>query len=151
MYVGSLLFEHELHEFMKPNRQELPITKDWRDVIGAEGFYMVSNDGRMMSLERTQVRTMPDGTKRRIGVRRKLLSLRPNKDGYMRVHLCLNGKKVHETVHTIVARAWVDGYKPGLEVNHKDGNKANNRANNLEWVTTKENIQHYYKVLRPNR
>lgn len=53
-----------------------------------------------------------------------------------------NGKRVGLAVHTAVARAFCDGYDPNLQVNHKDGNKANNAANNLEWVTPFENTHH---------
>jgi len=45
-------------------------------------------------------------------------------------------------LHRVVARAFVEGYKEELVVNHLDGNKANNRADNLEWCTQKENEAH---------
>lgn len=45
-------------------------------------------------------------------------------------------------IHRAVAQAFVSGYMPGLEVNHKDGNALNNNASNLEWVTRKRNIEH---------
>ena len=51
-------------------------------------------------------------------------------------------------VHRLVAKAFLpDTYKPGLTVNHKDGNRFNNRVENLEWVTQAENEQHSYRVL----
>ena len=136
---------------MKPNRQKIPITKDWKDIEGWEGYYMVSNKGQIMSLERTQLRTMPDGTKRRMGVRRKILAQKKAAKGYKRVQLTRYGRHEYFTVHGLVAKAWVPGYQPGLEVNHKNGIKSDNRAENLEWVTSKQNIDHYYQVLKPMR
>ena len=50
------------------------------------------------------------------------------------------------TIHKLVAENFIN--KPILEVNHKDGNKENNSINNLEWVTTKENIIHRFRVLK---
>ena len=51
-----------------------------------------------------------------------------------------DGNRKRELVHRLVAKAFVGGYKPGLQVNHKDGNRKNNNPYNLEWVTAKENI-----------
>lgn len=58
-----------------------------------------------------------------------------NPDGY----LCSGGGV---PVHLYVAHGWVDGYKEGLEVNHKDFDRHNNNASNLEWVTHQENINY---------
>ena len=70
-----------------------------------------------------------------------------NPHGYKIVNLIINGKRVGKQVHTLVARAFCDGYKEGLCVNHKDGNKLNNKAENLEWVSIAENNRHSREVL----
>ena len=79
--------------------------------------------------------------------------LKPSKNhsGYLIVNLLVHNKRIGVAVHTLVARAFCDNYKKGLTVNHKDGNKENNNANNLEWVTPYENTQHAIKVLNKNK
>lgn len=65
--------------------------------------------------------------------------------GYMTVRLRRHSgddEKPCQNVHRLVAEAFVPGYSPDLHVNHKDGNKLNNNAENLEWCTRKENVQH---------
>lgn len=74
-----------------------------------------------------------------------------NHRGYQIVNLMIDGKRKGVAVHTLVARAFCDGYKPELTVNHKDGNKTNNKASNLEWITLYENTQHAINVLGKNR
>lgn len=68
----------------------------------------------------------------------------PNNSGYLTVSL---GKRLPgQFVHSIVAEAFVPGYKPGLDVDHIDGNKKNNRADNLKWRTRSENIKRAYEM-----
>jgi hypothetical protein len=76
-------------------------------------------------------------------------------------HICFEGKFVRQSkslyrqvrlrhtnfkVHRLVAKAFCTGYKKGHVVNHKDGNKWNNRADNLEYCTSVENIQHAHRI-----
>lgn len=88
-------------------------------------LYQVSNKGR--------VRRLKDGL---------VITPRCNADGYLSVHVWINNLHTRRLVHCLVARTFVSGYEPGLEVNHKDGRKENNKPKNLEWVTHYENIQH---------
>lgn len=67
--------------------------------------------------------------------------------GYSRVHLCDSGKSKTELVHRLVAKSFVPNPMGKPEVNHKDGNKQNNSAENLEWVTGAENKKHCREVL----
>ena len=78
----------------------------------------------------------------------RLINGKSDKDGYREYHLRdKNGKSVYVRGHRLVAMAWI--YNPdSLEVvNHKDGNKANNEASNLEWCTVQYNTQHAYDNL----
>ena len=72
------------------------------------------------------------------------LVLRPRKrkDGYLQVALFYKGQRKECFVHKLVATAFVEGWREGLEVNHKNGVKTDNRAENLEWVTSSQNHQH---------
>ena len=70
-----------------------------------------------------------------------------NHSGYVIVTLMIKGKRISISEHTLVARAFCKGYKEGLQVNHINGIKTDNRACNLEWVTAKENMQHSVNVL----
>lgn len=69
-------------------------------------------------------------------------------DGYLKTTLIIaaNGHKVYKrkTVHRLVAEAFLGGKHPDLQVNHKNGHKGDNRINNLEWVTSSENVKHAY-------
>lgn len=73
-----------------------------------------------------------------------------NHNGYSIINIRINGKTKGVAVHTMVARAFCSGYKTGLTVNHKDGNKLNNSATNLEWITSYENTRHAIEVLGKN-
>ena len=114
----------------------------WKDIEGYAGMYQVSNFGRVKSVERkvynpgvlggSNYRTVPS-------VIRK-----PNiMHGYHCVALIVNKHTKVYRIHRLVADAFI-GQQPTPEhqVNHIDGNKANNRADNLEWVTPKENTDH---------
>lgn len=98
---------------------------EWRDIPGYEGFYMASDQGDIRGVKRGQVKTT-----------------RPNISGYLCVQLYRDCKQKGIAVHRAVALAFVPGYEPGLEVNHIDGNRLNNAASNLEWVTSLENAEH---------
>ena len=86
-----------------------------------------------------------------IGKHGKILKPCNNHSGYPLVNLTINGKSVTIAVHTAVARAFCEGYEPGKEVNHKDGNRENNDYTNLEWITRLENIRHSINVLGKNQ
>jgi hypothetical protein len=101
--------------------------EEWRDVEGWEGKYQVSNFGRVRNLD-------------------QLLSQFYNNGRYLAVYLSLRGKKKIEYVHRLVAKAFVDGYAAVLTVNHKDGNRINNRDSNLEWVSVQRNIEHAFET-----
>jgi hypothetical protein len=78
---------------------------------------------------------------------KRLVSQRLDKDGYKRVMLVKNKKPHFVPVHRLVGKAFVKNCKPGLVVNHKDGNKINNIANNLEWITPADNERHARRAL----
>ena len=65
--------------------------------------------------------------------------------GWLRCHIWYNDKRITTGVHRVIAYAWLGVSE--LTVNHKDGNKANNFVENLEWCTVKENNLHRYNVL----
>ena len=69
----------------------------------------------------------------------KTLKAHKDKYGYPTVTLCKEGKRTQRTIHSLVADAFVTGKKEGLQIDHINGIKTDNRAVNLEWVTPKEN------------
>lgn len=77
----------------------------------------------------------------------KKLKTKTNKFGYVSVCLYKNSKKHFCSIHRLVANAFLSNPDNKPQVNHKNGNKADNRVENLEWTTSSENIQHKYSVL----
>lgn len=93
-----------------------------RHIPGYEGLYLATKSGRIFSL-RTQSFIKPHLHK-----------------GYLRVSLYDRlGRRKNYDVHRLVAMAWVPNPAGLPVVHHKDGNKLNNRADNLEWATVREN------------
>lgn len=114
--------------------------EEWRPVSFAPHIE-VSNHGRVRSLDR--VIPYADGRDRpMVGRIRKPATT--SVSGYLNVVIA---GKMHY-VHRLVAAAFVQGYQDGLIVNHKDGDRKHNHAENLEWVTHRENNIHARDVLR---
>lgn len=102
--------------------------EEWKDVIGYEEFFMVSNYGKVWS-KRTN----------------KQLRTTSTENGYEVFVSRFNGRKSKSIlfrVHRLVAIAFVENKHNKPYVNHIDGNKKNNYYKNLEWCTTRENIIH---------
>lgn len=110
----------------------------WKDIVGYEGLYKVSNLGYVKSINRT--------TSHNRILKGKLLKMIVDKDNYFEVSLCKNNKKKNYRVHRLVAETFISNPDNLPQVNHIDGNKQNNNVCNLEWVTCKQNIQHSFKM-----
>jgi len=102
----------------------------WKPIAGFETLYEVSNTGRVRPIKRPNLILAPRFTKR----------------GYVRAALSKNSKQTALLVHRLVATAFIGAPpSPTHQINHIDGNKSNNRADNLEWVTAQENALHAYE------
>jgi hypothetical protein len=116
------------------------VTEMWKDIIGYEGLYMVSNFGRVKSLERIVNR---NGAKNNVTFKSIILSYKINKMGYLSVGLSnsLGGRNAFR-VNRLVASHFISNHNNKKEVNHKDCKKTNNFYLNLEWATREENMNH---------
>ena len=101
--------------------------EEWRDVVGYEGKYKVSNFGRVKSLNYRH--TGKEG----------IMKSTPDKDEYERIGLYKNGKREMFGVHRLVAEAFIPNPDNLPQVNHKDENPSNNHVDNLEWCTCEYN------------
>lgn len=127
---------------MKPKQKE-----EWRDIGGYEGYYQVSNYGRVKSLERL----VHCKNRAPYRIKERYIKTNPRAIGnYCNLGLNKGGIKTNKYLHRLVAEAFI--LKPSdtlkLEVNHIDGDKLNNTIDNLEWVTAKHNNNHARDTLR---
>lgn len=111
-----------------------------KPVYGYDEHYVVSDTGTVYGRDRLV--ELPGGGVR--VVKGLELAQKKNKEGYRTVVLCLNGENRTCYVHRLVAQSYIDNPDNLPYVNHKDGNPANNRVDNLEWVTHSQNVRHGY-------
>lgn len=112
------------------------MTEQWRPVVGWEGLYEVSDQGRVRSVDR--VITRRNGL--RHTHRGQILKACPIKSGHLVVRLMNAGFGSTRTVHRLVLEAFIGPCQIGHEGCHIDGNHKNNRVNNLYWGTRSENL-----------
>ena len=101
------------------------IMEIWKDVVGYEGLYQVSNMGRVKSLNYG---------------RERILKASDNGSGYLYVALCKKGKYKNFLVHRLVAMVFISNPENKPCIDHIDTNKRNNKVENLRWVTHEENM-----------
>lgn len=106
----------------------------WKDILGFEGMYQISNKGNVKSLERTTTHN------RRLS--EKLLKTRQDKNGYYIVTIYKNKRRYDFKVHRLVALMFIPNPKNLPLVNHKDENPANNNVDNLEWCSYSYNVNY---------
>jgi len=101
----------------------------WKDVVGFEGLYKVSDKGEVYGVKRD-----------------KVLKPKINKNGYKELGLYIKGKAHFKYIHRLVAEAFLENKDNLREVNHIDSNKKNNSLENLEWCSSSQNSVHYHQT-----
>lgn len=109
--------------------------ENWKDIVGYEGLYRVSSLGRVMTLNY-----------RHTGVER-ILKQQTDKGGYKCVTLTYGGRKSYK-VHRLVAEAFIPNPENKPQVNHINEDKSDNRVENLNWMTNRENSNWGTKSVR---
>ncbi len=105
----------------------------WKSIEGYEGMYEISNLGRIKSFKADK----QNG---------KILKLKNSTSGYSKCALFKDNHPTTFTIHKLVAQAFIPNTDNKSQINHIDGNKENNRVDNLEWCTPKENMKHASKT-----
>jgi NUMOD4 motif/HNH endonuclease len=110
--------------------EQLELFEQWLPVVGSEGFYEVSNFGRVRSVARK-------------GCKGRILIFGKNRDGYLMLPLRIhsNHKYRSRTIHCLVAEAFLGSCPPGKEIDHIDGDKTHNSVFNLRYVKHSENAK----------
>lgn len=124
------------NQFIPP--PDLP-GEEWRPIVGFESLYAVSNCGR--------VRLLVDRANYTKGyILRGVWDFRNGVKRYRRVYLTKRGKQRSFSVHCLVMAAFKGPPPKGEQVNHIDGDKGNNRYENLEYCTASENVRHAFRT-----
>lgn len=113
----------------------------WIPCKGFESQYEVSNLGRVR--RKKTITIYKNGVVAKFS--QTILKPQVNHKGYYKVYLSIKSKKYTRYLHRLIAQSFIDNPENKLTVNHKDCDKKNNRINNLEWLTNKENMQHAFK------
>ena len=111
------------------------MSEEWRDVVGYEGLYQVSSEGRVKSLERN----IPHWRGGERIQKERILKPGIDRDGYLKLNLYAGGKQKNLKVHRLVCQAFHENPDNKPQVNHINEIKTDNRASNLEWATAREN------------
>lgn len=114
----------------------------WKPIIGYEGLYEVSSLARIRTVERIFIKI--NGQK--IVIKERILKQGLNTAGYLSVGIYRNTKSTSTRVHRIFATAFIPNPQSKPNINHINGVKTDNRIENLEWCTQKENIQHAFRT-----
>lgn len=118
----------------------------WKNIKGYENKYAVSSTGRVKSLPRTTYITYKNGVVQSRDLQGGIMNLAigkiRGKKAYYVVALWKDGKKKHFRIHRLVALHFVENPNNYSMVNHKDENKLNNKVENLEWCSPKQNCRH---------
>ena len=110
--------------------------EQWKDIPNYEGFYQISNNGKVRSLDRYVKRKGHGVVFLNGGIRPS----NKNKNGYLQIGLSKNGETKRFYIHRLVAQLFLENPLNLNEVNHLDHNKENNCVENLEWTTHKDNL-----------
>ena len=131
---GDILNNNVDNLYWGDTLEEIPSLKGevWKDVVGYEGLYKVSNKGRVISLARFSFNRM---------IRGRVLRPGSNQHGYEIVSLAKDGKNRGFLVHRLVAMAFIPNPLNKPSVDHIDTNKRNNCVDNLRWCTNEENMK----------
>lgn len=116
----------------------------WKDLVGYEESYQISNLGNLKSKDK-MVKSSNNSMACKKG---QLIKTITRKHGYVEVCLCNKNKKKTFRVHRLVAISFIPNSENKKQVNHINGIKTDNRLENLEWCTSKENINHAFDVLK---
>lgn len=108
----------------------------WKDIQGYDGYYQLSNSGRVKSLSREILK------KRGCFKTKSKILKQCVVNGYCYASISFNRKKMTYTVHRLVANHFIYNKHNKPQVNHIDANKLNNIFKNLEWVSARENECH---------
>lgn len=115
----------------------------WKHIAGYEGIYEVNKEGQVRTCAGKVTYTKHHGVR---SWAQRTLKQKTDKGGYKRVTLYLNGKPKDHLVHRLVAIAFLPKVDGKELVNHMDGNPSNNELSNLEWCSSKENVNHAFRT-----
>ncbi len=116
-------------EFLESITQE---GEEWRDVVGFEGYYMVSSFGRLITLKRQHIYRNPN--------RPKFKAFTLKKTGYFQTMLQKDNVRCYKLIHRLVAEAFIPNPDHLPQIDHIDRNRENNHASNLRWCTLSGNM-----------